>query len=86
MLFHVSTKAHDAVFLDDDKRVREAVGPQLQRVMQSGKVRQAGIFSDTRGASSWSTSTRPKSSLSCSGLWSTPTSSWRRTPLPPWRR
>jgi hypothetical protein len=49
MLFHISTKAHDAVFLDDDKRVREAVGPQLQRVMQSGKVRQAGIFSDTRG-------------------------------------
>ena len=31
MLFHVSTKAHDAVFLDDDKRVREAVGPHLQR-------------------------------------------------------
>jgi hypothetical protein len=48
-LFHVSTKAHDAVFLDDDKRVREAVGPHLQRVMQSGKVREAGIFSDTRG-------------------------------------
>jgi hypothetical protein len=49
MLFHVSTKAHDAVFLDDDKRVREAVGPHLQRLMQSGKVREAGIFSDTRG-------------------------------------
>ena len=49
MLFHVSTRAHDAVFLDDDKRVREAVGPHLQRVMASGKVREAGIFSDTRG-------------------------------------
>ena len=49
MLFHVSTKAHDAVFLDDDKRVREAVGPHLQRLMQSSKVREAGIFSDTRG-------------------------------------
>ncbi len=49
MLFHVSTKAHDAVFLDDDKRVREAVGPHLQRVMQSGKVREAGILSGTRG-------------------------------------
>ena len=87
MLFHVSTKAHDAVFLDDDKRVREAVGPHLQRMMQSGKVREAGIFSATRGeASSSSTSTRPKSSSSCSGPRSTPTSSWRGTPLRPWRR
>jgi hypothetical protein len=49
MLFHVSAKTHDTVVLDDDKRVREAVGPHLQRVMQSGKVREAGIFSGTRG-------------------------------------
>src|SRR5829696_5443069 len=49
MLFHVSARTHDAVVLDDDKRVREAVGPHLERVMNSGKVREAGIFSDTRG-------------------------------------
>jgi len=49
MLFHVSAKTRDTVVLDDDKRVREAVGPHLQRMMQSGKVREAGIFSDTRG-------------------------------------
>ena len=49
MLFHVSTKAHDAVFLDDDKRVREAVGPQLGRLMESNKVRQAGVLSGKRG-------------------------------------
>lgn len=35
--------------MDDDKRVREVVGPQLQKMMQSGKVREAGILSGTRG-------------------------------------
>jgi hypothetical protein len=35
--------------LDDEKRVREVVGPQLQKMMQSGKVREAGILSGTRG-------------------------------------
>src|SRR5215210_9522182 len=49
MLFHVSARTHDAVVLYADKRVREAVGPHLERVMNSGKVREAGIFSDTRG-------------------------------------
>ncbi len=34
--------------MDDKKRVREAVGPQLQRLMQSEKVRQAGILSGQR--------------------------------------
>jgi len=49
MLFHVTAKIHDTVILDDDKRVRELVGPQLQKMMQSGKVREAGILSGTRG-------------------------------------
>jgi hypothetical protein len=49
MLFHVSAEIHDTVILDDDKRVRELVGPQLQRLMESGKVREAGILSGTRG-------------------------------------
>jgi hypothetical protein len=35
--------------LDDDKRVREALGPQLQRVMQSGKVREGGVLGGKRG-------------------------------------
>ena len=34
--------------LDDDKHVREAVGPQLQRLMQSEKVREAGLLSGKR--------------------------------------
>ncbi len=48
MLFHVSWEVYPTVVLDDDKRVRDAVGPQLQRLMQSDKVRQAGIFSGKR--------------------------------------
>jgi hypothetical protein len=44
MLFHVTWETYPTVVLDDDKRVREAVGPQLQRLMQSDKVREAGIF------------------------------------------
>ena len=49
MLFHVTGEIYPTVILDDDKRVRDAVGPQLQRLMQSPKVRQAGILSGKRG-------------------------------------
>jgi hypothetical protein len=49
MLFHVSAEIYPTINLDDDKRVRELVGPQLQKMMQSGKVREAGILSGTRG-------------------------------------
>ena len=33
MLFHVTWETYPTVVLDDDKRVRDAVGPQLQRLM-----------------------------------------------------
>ncbi len=49
MLFHVTWETYPTVVLDDDKRVRDAVGPQLQRLMQSDKVREAGILSGKRG-------------------------------------
>jgi hypothetical protein len=49
MLFHVTAEIYPTVNLEDDKRVRELVGPQLQTMMQSGKVREAGILSGTRG-------------------------------------
>jgi hypothetical protein len=49
MLFHVSIEAYHDIVLDDDKRLREMVGPQLQKVMESGKVREAGILSRNRG-------------------------------------
>jgi hypothetical protein len=50
MLFHVTGEMYSTINLDNDKRVRELIGPQLQKVMQSGKVREAGILSGTRGA------------------------------------
>ena len=34
MLFHLTWETYPVV-LDDEKRLREAVGPQLQRLMQS---------------------------------------------------
>ena len=45
MLFHITWETYPTVVLDDDKRVRDAVGPQLQRLMQSDKVREAVILS-----------------------------------------
>jgi hypothetical protein len=49
MLFHVTRVIYPTVVLDDDKRVRDAVGPQLQGLMESPKVREAGILSGKRG-------------------------------------
>jgi hypothetical protein len=49
MLFHVSVEAYGNIVLDADKRLREMVGPQLQKVMESGKVREAGILASKRG-------------------------------------
>ena len=49
MLYHVTGEVSPTVVLDDDKRVREAVGPQLQRLMQSDKVREAGVLTGKRG-------------------------------------
>ena len=49
MLFHVTWEIYPTVVLDDDKRVREALGPQLGRLMESNKVRQAGVLSGKRG-------------------------------------
>ena len=49
MLFHVTMEVYPTVFLDDDKRSREVVGPQLQNIMGSGKVREAGLLAGKRG-------------------------------------
>jgi len=64
VLFHVSAEIHPTVNLDDDKRVREVVGPQLQKMMESGKVREPVSLAARGEASSSSTSTHPKNSLS----------------------
>ena len=49
MLFHVTFEVHDNVVLDGDKRLREMLGPQMQEVMESGKVREAGLLTGKRG-------------------------------------
>ncbi len=49
MLFHVTWETYPTVVLDDDKRVREAVGPQLGRLMESNKVREAGSLAASGG-------------------------------------
>jgi hypothetical protein len=49
MLFHVGIKVFDSINLDGDKRLREFLGPGFQRVMQSGKVRESGLFGGQRG-------------------------------------
>ena len=49
MLFHVAIEVHDAIVLDADKRLREVLGPQLQKVMESGKAQESGLFAGKRG-------------------------------------
>ena len=50
MQFHVTLKVHEAIVLDDDKRVREVLGAQMQNVMASGKVTASGFLGGIRGA------------------------------------
>ena len=50
MRFLVQIEAHDAIVgREADRQLREVVAPQLQRVMGSGKVREAGFLTDRRG-------------------------------------
>ena len=51
MLFHVTWELYEAFVLPEVRRsVRnEWTGPQMQRVMESGKVREAGLLSGKRG-------------------------------------
>ena len=50
MLFHVTFEFYEGIVLPEVRTVRnEWVGPQLQRVMESGKVREAGLLSGKRG-------------------------------------
>ncbi len=86
MLFHVTWETYPTVVLDDDKRVREAVGPQLGRLMESNKVREAGVLSGKRGGFFLVDIDSPKRSTSSSGPRCLPTERLRRTPLHPWTR
>lgn len=50
MLFHVTARVLDTVALDADQRLRAALGPQFQRIHESGKVRSSGVFAGMRAA------------------------------------
>lgn len=49
MQFHVTIKVLDTIVMDEDKRLRQVVGPRLQKILASGKVRASGIFASNRG-------------------------------------
>ena len=50
MRFLVQLEVHHAVVGRElDRQVREVLGQQLQRVMESGKVAEAGFLADRRG-------------------------------------
>jgi hypothetical protein len=49
MRFHVSTEVRDTIVLDDDKRMREFLGPHFQRIMESDKLQDSGLFCGKRG-------------------------------------
>ncbi len=67
MLFHVTFEILEEIVLPEAKTMRnEWLGPQLQKVMESGKVREAGLLSASEAASSWWTLTIRRSSLRCS--------------------
>ena len=48
MRFHVTTEARDTIVLDDDKRLREFLGPHIQRILQSEKVKDSGLLAGKR--------------------------------------
>lgn len=50
MQFHITVEVHDAIVLDDDKRLRQVLGPRLQYVLESGKVQSSGFLAGMRGA------------------------------------
>ncbi len=49
MRFHVTTEVRDTIVLDDDKRMRDFLGPHFQRIMESGKVIESGLLCGKRG-------------------------------------
>jgi hypothetical protein len=50
MLFHLSFEVLEEIVLPEAKTMRnEWLGPQLQKVMESGKVREAGLLVGKRG-------------------------------------
>jgi hypothetical protein len=50
MLFHVTFEVYEDIVLPEARTMRnEWLGPQLQKVMESGKVQESGLLSSKRG-------------------------------------
>ena len=50
MLFHVTFEVYEHIVLPEARTMRnEWIGPQIQKVMESGKVRESGLLSSKRG-------------------------------------
>ena len=46
MLFHVTFEVYEHIVLPEARTMRnEWIGPQIQKVMESGKVRESGLLS-----------------------------------------
>jgi hypothetical protein len=49
MRFHITTEVRDTIVLDDDRRMREVLGPHFQRITESDKVQDSGLLCGKRG-------------------------------------
>jgi hypothetical protein len=49
MQFLVTIEVYGTIVLEDDKRLREVLGPQLQQVMESDKTQASGLLTGKRG-------------------------------------
>jgi hypothetical protein len=50
MLFHLTFETNENIVWPEAKTVRnELLGPQIQKIMESGKVREAGLLLGKRG-------------------------------------
>jgi hypothetical protein len=50
MLFHVTFEVYEHIVLPEARTMRnEWLGPQMQKIMESGKVRESGLLSGKRG-------------------------------------
>jgi hypothetical protein len=50
MLFHVTFEVYERIVLPEARTMRnEWLGPQMQKIMESGKVREAGLLGGKRG-------------------------------------
>jgi hypothetical protein len=49
MRFHITMEVRDTIVLDDDKRMREFLGPHFQRITESDKVQDSGLLCGKRG-------------------------------------